>query len=419
MDGLFNFATPATLQQNFMKDRVLNTEQMAQMPLLNQVAAMGGNTGSMLGNVVGRAFGGRSPEEARMEQMQGLLSNANMNDPEGLMSLSQRLQSINPAVAQELAQRAMNMRKTQVEIEAQQADMLNKQRDPINKLINSGKYTPESVEAYEQSGNISDLKLLEGQIKFSTDAEEVARELYGKSFGSLTPEETAAVNVLRNQRRIAEKQAGAARTTVDARSFNAAETEYGKAVGKDSAQRDVALLDTVSAAETAMPKLLETKDLIVNGNINVGIASNVQDVIARARSKFLADKAAGKNVADSQYLDSLLGSDVFSQIAALGIGARGLDTPAEREFLREVITGTRALDRETLRRMVDFRIDATERSVNKYNERLAKGEFNKYQEVTGRKLEPIKLPSREKTSTGATPTMRFNPATGRLEPVRN
>jgi hypothetical protein len=355
---------------------------------------MGGNTGSMLGNVVGRAFGGRSPEEARMEQMQGLLSNANMNDPEGLMSLSQRLQSINPAAAQELAQRAMNMRKTQVETQAAEADALNKQREPINKLINSGKYTPESVEAYEQSGNISDLKLLEGQIKFSTDAEEVARELYGKRFDALTPEQAAEVNILRNQRKVAAAQAGAARTTVDARSFNAAETEYGKAVGKDSAQRDVALLDTVSAAETAMPKLLETRDLIVNGNINVGIASNVQDVISRARAKFLSDKNAGKNVSDSQYLDSLLGSDVFGQIAALGIGARGLDTPAEREFLREVITGTRTLDRETLRRMVDFRIDATERAVRRYNERLKDGEFDKYQQVTGRKLSPVQVPSR-------------------------
>jgi hypothetical protein len=62
-----------------------------------------------------------------MEQMQGLLSNANTNDPEGLMSLSQRLQSINPVVAQELAQRAMNMRKTQVETQRIEAGMQSDQ----------------------------------------------------------------------------------------------------------------------------------------------------------------------------------------------------------------------------------------------------------------------------------------------------
>ena len=214
MDGLFNFATPETLQQDFMQNRVLNTQQMAQLPLLNQVAAMGGSAGSMLGNVVGRAFGGRSPEEARLEQMQGMLGGANMNDPDSLMEVAQRIQSVNPAAAQELAQRAMTMRKTQVETRAKEADILNKQREPINKLIQSGKYTPESVAAYQQSGDMADLKLLEGQIKFSTDAEEVARELYGKRFDALTPEETAAVNVLRNQRRVQEKQAGRTQVTV-------------------------------------------------------------------------------------------------------------------------------------------------------------------------------------------------------------
>jgi len=128
MDGLFNFATPETLQQDFLTNRLLGNQQMAQLPLLNQVAAMGGNAGTMLGNVVGRAFGGRSPEEARLEQMQGMLGGADMNDPDSLMEVAQRIQSVNPAAAQELAQRAMTMRKTQVEMRAKEAKLLQEQQ---------------------------------------------------------------------------------------------------------------------------------------------------------------------------------------------------------------------------------------------------------------------------------------------------
>jgi hypothetical protein len=183
-------------------------------------------------------------------------------------------------------------------------------------------------------------------------------------------------------------------TNVDARSFNAAETAYGKSVGEDSAKRDVSLIDSAESAVKNLPKMYETRTLIETGSINTGLARSVQDVVSKAKAKFLADKAAGKNVTDSEYLDTLLGSEVFSQISALGIGARGMDTPAEREFMREVITGTRDMSKETLKRMLDFRIEGVERSVDTYNDRLGKGELNKYQEVTGRSLNPISKPTR-------------------------
>jgi hypothetical protein len=289
------------------------------------------------------------------------------------------------------------MRKNQVEKQAKEAEILNKQREPINKLIQSGKYTPESVAAYQQSGDMADLKLLEGQIKFSTDAEEVARELYGKRFDALTPEETAAVNVLRNQRRVQEKQAGAARTTVT--TTNVAENEFAKVAGKDNAER---LINTINKAEAAGPnldKMKEIRQLIETGDLRTGIAAEALLVLDRTKAKLLSDPRAKERVADTEYLDALLGSDVFPQIAALGIGARGLDTPAEREFLRQVITGTISLDRETLKRMTDFRIKSAERAVEDYNKKLDSGEFNQYQKVTGRTLERIQAPSR--VSTGA------------------
>jgi len=202
---------------------------------------------------------------------------------------------------------------------------------------------------------------------------------------------------LRNQRRVQEKQAGAARTTVT--TTNVAENEFAKVAGKDNAER---LINTINKAEAAGPnldKMKEIRQLIETGDLRTGIAAEALLVLDRTKAKLLSDPRAKERVADTEYLDSLLGSDVFPQIAALGIGARGLDTPAEREFLRQVITGTISLDRETLKRMTDFRIKSAERAVEDYNKKLDSGEFNQYQKVTGRTLERIQAPSR--VSTGA------------------
>ena len=61
---------------------------------------------------------------------------------------------------------------------------------------------------------------------------------------------------------------------------------------------------------------------------------------------------------------------VFPMIKALGIGARGMDTPAEREFLRQVMTGTISMNKATLIKMTKLRRDISERVVKKYNKRL-------------------------------------------------
>ena len=170
-----------------------------------------------------------------------------------------------------------------------------------------------------------------------------------------------------------------------------AETEYAKNVGKAVADKDVADIDKAQAVAATLPKMYETRQLLEAGDVTTGIGAEAVLVLQRARSKFLADKKAGKNVEDTQYLNALLGSDVFPQISALGIGARGLDTPAEREFLREVMTGTINLDANTLKRMTDLRIKSAEDAVDRYNTRLNSNEFEQYQRITGRQLSPVQV----------------------------
>ena len=71
----------------------------------------------------------------------------------------------------------------------------------------------------------------------------------------------------------------------------------------------------------------------------------------------------------------MTGSDVFPMISSLGIGARGLDTPAERDFLISVMTGLPNMTIDTLKYMTKFRIQMYIDGLEKYNAKVNSGYF--------------------------------------------
>jgi len=171
--------------------------------------------------------------------------------------------------------------------------------------------------------------------------------------------------------------------------------EYAKVVGAKTAEEDVSFVNTVEKAADTLPKINETLKLLKTGDITTGFGAEFLLNVNRVRSQLMADKKAGKTVTDTQVLDAMLGSEVFPMIDALGIGARGLDTPAEREFLRGVFTGTIQMNKETLVRLTEIRKNVAERAVSKFNKRLGEGYFKNYEEALGRNLKPIELPTQE------------------------
>lgn len=173
--------------------------------------------------------------------------------------------------------------------------------------------------------------------------------------------------------------------------------KYAETVGAKVAEGDVAFVNTVEKAADTLPKINETLKLLKTGDITTGFGAEFLLNVNRARSQLMADKKAGKTVTDTQVLDAMLGSEVFPMIDALGIGARGLDTPAEREFLRGVFTGTIQMNKETLVRLTEIRKNVAERAVTKFNKRLGEGYFKRYEEALGRNLKPIELPAQEPT----------------------
>lgn len=123
-----------------------------------------------------------------------------------------------------------------------------------------------------------------------------------------------------------------------------------------------------------LPKINQTIDLIKQGDPKTGFGAELVNNINRARSAFTGKPI--QSISDTELLDSLLGSEVFPQIGALGIGAKGLDTPAEREFLRKVMTGTVTMDKNTLIRMAEIRKKYEQKSLNTYNEAVESGQLD-------------------------------------------
>src|SRR3990167_3686048 len=170
------------------------------------------------------------------------------------------------------------------------------------------------------------------------------------------------------------------------------EGKYAEVVAGKSGERDIGQHDAAMAAVDNIIKLDLTLDQITKSQAITGMGSEVFKNIERAKALVMQDQAAGKKVSDTELLDALLGSDVFPMIKALGIGARGLDTPSEREFLRSVMTGTVQLNRETLKRMTELRRDISKRAVERCNDRVGSGELDRYFRASGMPRQKIKLP---------------------------
>jgi hypothetical protein len=180
-----------------------------------------------------------------------------------------------------------------------------------------------------------------------------------------------------------------------------AETERSKTLGAGGAKADIDEYNLVRGAARTINKDYETIKLLQEGKPSTGITAELELGFNRLKAAAGGKPDVIEKVADTEYLEALLGSDVFNQFQALGVGARGLDTPAEREFLRQVISGTRTLDKETLIRMAEMRANYKRSLVEEFNERVESGELNNFFRDYGRTKRPFALPKPpEVTVTG-------------------
>ena len=163
---------------------------------------------------------------------------------------------------------------------------------------------------------------------------------------------------------------------------------YDKEAVKEVIKQNV---DIVSSAEGALRSLAKTQEvlnLLDSGEANTGMFAEWHLLKDRLFATF-GDEESVRKATSTEILKAFLGSDVFPLIKSLGIGARGLDTPAERDFLISVMTGDIKMQRESLRTMTEYRRELSMNILDKYNKQLKTGGLDRYQKVWQVNLEPI------------------------------
>ena len=125
------------------------------------------------------------------------------------------------------------------------------------------------------------------------------------------------------------------------------------------------------------PLLTEASRMVTSLGIDRKYASEIE---AYKNAKGETEKAKARDILYEKLVKTeitkvMTGSDVFPMISSLGIGARGLDTPAERDFLISVMTGLPNMTIDTLKYMTKFRIQMYIDGLEKYNEKVKSGYF--------------------------------------------
>jgi len=435
ISGLFNYDSPEAIQTNYL-NTLASRRPRGGGDLYSQLANAGGNIGGLLGYTLGGLAGYKPAGMEKAETMDQIMAEAS----KGANPLAQATKAYELFAANGMGREA--------QVAMERVDELKKAREAqgFNQMMASGPelQTPEDYinaskaafaagdrqagmamrnqamalvkeqKAEEQrlkgitsrtgavqrlspemdpelaAGIASDTTLFgefaKAQFKVKDTKNNVAfKTVDGKVEAIVT--DPAGNLVSREVLGAAPSTAPRVSVTVDQRGLD----KYAEIVGSKVAEKDVGIVTVAETAAESMPKIQDTLAVLrktKDGPIT-GVGAEILLNFERVKAKLLKDKGSIEKVKNTELLDAFLGSEVFPMITALGIGARGLDTPAEREFLRGVFTGTIAMSNATLIEMTEIRERIAQRAVDKYNKKLSEGYFKNYEKAQGRELAPL------------------------------
>jgi hypothetical protein len=243
----------------------------AQLSPEQQVSYNVGRGFGDLGKAVGSLFGAAAPVDPMLQQaskIRGLAAEFDTSTADGMMQYAKALQSVNPALAQQAAMKAREMKLTEAKITSEEALALQRKRekeaaDPRAKFIlaNADKFTPDSLQLYSQSGEYTDLKPLtkeEKGVKPPADFLAVAVELgFGEKdkIGSYSSEQVKAINQTLLDRSTRKASAGASKVEVSVPRFDPKDAAGVLKVRKDLIDTVKPYREGIDAADNAISLL--------------------------------------------------------------------------------------------------------------------------------------------------------------------
>jgi hypothetical protein len=190
------------------------------------------------------------------------------------------------------------------------------------------------------------------------------------------------------------------------------ENKYSQRANEIAAQQDADTIDLAQKTVQSAARDVEALRILKEGKPITGFGADLRKDFVRMVDLFKKSKRSAEEISDSEMLGALLGQDTFSQIQQSGVGARGMDTPAERDFMRDVLSGRIELNDATLSRLIQLRLNQKSLLVDSVNERIGAGELDRWFTETKRRKRTFEFP--KLPSTAAPPVQQ--PALRPLSP---
>lgn len=352
--------TPEQARAQIDEAKAMRFAQMSPTERNTMLAYRGGQ---QLGRGISSLFGveQEDPTVRMATQLRATLSAQDMETSEGVLKAYRAVKDINPGVAEGLLKRYGELRKQEADIEATKALTAQRQRerqaaDPKEQFarVNADKFTPESLQAFMESGKFSDLKPITKETattKPPADFLAVAVELgYGEkaTFGAYTSEQVKQINQTLLDRETGKRKAGAPKTEV---------VVPGMKEVKDVPDLRAKVLATVAEARKgyeAADRAVTLADDAIKTN-NFASAEGLASQLAKASGDTqLSNRDVQKYRTDPSFVGSV--ADVTKRLLT---GTPTVDTLRK---LREYARVLKAKQEESIKRELDTQRGLAKRS---------------------------------------------------------
>lgn len=137
----------------------------------------------------------------------------------------------------------------------------------------------------------------------------------------------------------------------------------------DRDKRALAILDSAESAYPGIQQLTRGIEIIDNLDPNMGVFQPITQLKDKVLSAF-GSKDAMERASATELLNAMQGSQVFELFSEIGLGARGLDTPAERDFMLDVLSGRVTMTPQSIRSLLIELRNRKVSLVKKYNNKV-------------------------------------------------
>ncbi len=416
--GLFSAEDLASAENQSMRDRAMAVAKLGKGEAGAYAAGLG--SGMLIEGLAGMA-GMKTRNQKKQEDVQNILSRystADQNDPQVLFSLSQDfIQAGYPQLSQSFAERARTLSDTladnAVNKQKADADSLKAQNAALGMKEGETKYFPAGADnpgkekmMIVKDGQWVDFKdpttnevLMKDQFKADKPSTFEEKKSYILSLEGKIDPETGKVYTQTTLDAMVKLLLSPDGVNIDFGAQDSFEAELGKLLAKEQNEEiKIARINRDSFDKTNNV-LLQLNKTTKDGKreVNVGFFATMKQGFDKVFAAF-GNEDAMRAASGTEMLEALLGSDVFPLIKSLGIGARGLDTPAEREFLQKVMTGTIKMEGDALEQLTRMRQKYSARAIDQYNARITEKDedgltyYSRYEKGQGRKLQTIEVP---------------------------